>query len=212
MPLPFVLSFRVGEYFTEIFESDPLFAGYLALNWLSITRKWALHSQTDVLLFGNRTNNRIENANGRLKQCTHPRDCLSVSLQKIWRHSGDLLSEYYSLTSYECDRRLVLDLPDHVRCVIDRLTTYASKKVLKHLRDQPEYSVEQLGDTKVTTVHSYCQFRVTNGSRRSLVDVGDGSCNCMFYKTMWLPCCHLFACIRDTPEFTGETVCEMTEY
>ncbi|GAA54165.1 hypothetical protein CLF_112443 [Clonorchis sinensis] len=49
-------------------------------------RKWAIHAQHGLVHFGNVTNNRLENANGRLKRRVHHADSLEHAIQKVFQH------------------------------------------------------------------------------------------------------------------------------
>lgn len=128
---------RFDRHLHDLRQVDQSFVQYLTKYWLPIQRQWAVHAQTDFVHFGNRTNNRIENANGRIKKHTHHRDSLEVALQKIWCYSASVVNEYNLRTFYECDRRLLLDAEDWIRAVLNRLTIYAAKHVHKHLQLHP---------------------------------------------------------------------------
>ncbi|GAA48388.1 hypothetical protein CLF_101544 [Clonorchis sinensis] len=63
-------------------RTDARFVSYLTARWLYITRKWAVHAQSGMVHFGNVTDNRLENANGRLKDRVHHADTLEHAIQK----------------------------------------------------------------------------------------------------------------------------------
>ncbi|GAA56447.1 hypothetical protein CLF_110911 [Clonorchis sinensis] len=88
-------------------RTDPRFVSYLTARCLYITRKWAVHAQSGMVHFGNVTNNRLENANGRLKDPVHHADTLEHAIQKVSRHAEWLIREFEMHTSYHCDRRNV---------------------------------------------------------------------------------------------------------
>lgn len=114
---------------------DASFVNYLSKHWLPIINKWARHAQPGLVHFGNRTNNRLENANGRLKEQTNRRNSLAVAIQTVWNHSGNLIEEHTMCVSYNSDRCLLVDVDSHVRRVLDRLTTYAAKQVVQQLSE-----------------------------------------------------------------------------
>lgn len=124
---------------------------YLLCNWLYIKPKWAFHAQSRVVHFGNRTNNRLENANGRLKKKTHPRDSLSTAIDKIWNHSEWLMREFEMQSTYGCDRHQIVTTDVYVKDVISRMTTFAGHLVLQHLNKQiPRLSSVLIAESKVS--------------------------------------------------------------
>jgi hypothetical protein len=105
---------------------------YLSVHWLQNLRSWAVHVQTGLVHFGNMANNRLENANGRLKKHTHHADRLEHAVQ-VSLHAERLLQEYEVHAIYRCDKRLLSKGDFYVRRVLQRMTTYARVAVLRHL-------------------------------------------------------------------------------
>ncbi|GAA54049.1 hypothetical protein CLF_111999, partial [Clonorchis sinensis] len=95
-------------------RTDPRFS-YLTARWLYITRKWAVHAQSGMVHFGNVTSNRLENANGRLKDRVHHADTLEHAIQK----------------------RQIIEGDGYVLNVVCQMTTYACSLVLRHLGLRP---------------------------------------------------------------------------
>ncbi|KER30373.1 hypothetical protein T265_13188, partial [Opisthorchis viverrini] len=114
-------------------RTDPSFVSYLTAHWLHITRKWAIHAQRGLVHFGNVTNNRLENANGRLKRRVHHSDSLEHAVLKVAHHSEWLMREYEMHTTYCCDRREIREGDIYVLRVVSRMTTYAANQVLRHI-------------------------------------------------------------------------------
>lgn len=101
--------------------------------------------------FGNTTNNRLENANGRLKKRTYHNISIQHAIQRVSNHSAALLREYELHATYHCDRREVLCGDFYVLRVVARLTTYAAAIVLRHLgRRTPDLPVT------LTAEHEVC--------------------------------------------------------
>jgi hypothetical protein len=115
-------------------STDYRFYRYLKENWLHILRKWACHAQDGLVHFGNLTNNRTENANGRLKHVLNARDRLSHAVHKVWNFSEQLLKEWEMHASFQCDRRELFNVDAYVQDVLHRMTTYASRLVMNHLK------------------------------------------------------------------------------
>ncbi|CAI2738914.1 unnamed protein product, partial [Dicrocoelium dendriticum] len=169
-------------------RTDPHFVRYLTLYWLYIKRSWAKHAQAGLVHFGNTTNNRVENANLRLKKVTHASDGLVAAVRKVWAHSEVLLKESQMHAAFFCDRRQLLEGSAYVHRVVCLLTTYACNLVMRHLAQpmlQAVYS--DLGDGV---------FEISHQGKRFTIDCSLGTCTCPFYETMWLPCVHLMAAYK----------------
>ncbi|CAH8601619.1 unnamed protein product [Dicrocoelium dendriticum] len=116
-------------------KTDPQFVRDLTSHWMFIKRSWANYAQTGLVHFGNTTNNRVENANLRLKKITHASDRLAVAVSKVWKLSEVLLKEFQMRCTYFCDRHQVFEDEGnaYVQMLIGRLTTYAGTLVMRHL-------------------------------------------------------------------------------
>ncbi|GAA54286.1 hypothetical protein CLF_113563 [Clonorchis sinensis] len=117
-------------------RTDPRFVSYLTARWLYITRKWAIHAHSGMVHFGSVINNRLENANGRLKDWVH-HDTLEHAIQKVSRHAEWLMREFEMHTSYHCDRRQIIEGDGYDLNVVCRMTTYACSLVLRYLGPRP---------------------------------------------------------------------------
>ncbi|GAA56919.1 hypothetical protein CLF_111829 [Clonorchis sinensis] len=118
-------------------RTDPRLVSYLTARWLYITRERAVHAHSEMVHFGNVTNNRLENANGRLKDRVHHANTLEHAIQKASRHAEWLMREIEMHTSYHCDRRQILEGNGYVLYVVCRMTTYACSLVLRYLGQRP---------------------------------------------------------------------------
>ncbi|GAA57419.1 hypothetical protein CLF_112695, partial [Clonorchis sinensis] len=128
---------QIPEDMQLLRRTDPRFVFYLTARWLYIPRKWAVHAQSGMVHFGNVTNNRLENANGRLKDRVHHTDTLEHAIQKVFRHAEWLMREFEMHTSYHCDRRQIPEGDGYVLNVVCRMTTCACSLVLRHLGPRP---------------------------------------------------------------------------
>ncbi|GAA51363.1 hypothetical protein CLF_105992 [Clonorchis sinensis] len=134
-------------------RTDPRFASYLTARLLYITRKWAVQAQFGVVHFSNVTNNRLENANGRFKDRVHHADTLEHAIHKVSRHVEWLMQEFKMHTSYQCDRRQILEGDGDVLNVVCRMTTYACSLVLRHLGPRPpRLPYDSVGTNKLLPV------------------------------------------------------------
>ncbi|GAA53705.1 hypothetical protein CLF_110828 [Clonorchis sinensis] len=122
----------LGEHYpVRTFVMDKLAAQRLAV------RKWAVHTQSGTVHFGNLTNSRLENTNGRLKDQVHHADTLQHAIQRVSRQEEWLTREFEMHTSHHFDRRQILQGDGYVLNVVCRLTTYACSLVLRHLVTRP---------------------------------------------------------------------------
>ena len=136
MYLLLTLSSRFDNHLAEIRQLDAEFFNYFKDNWVSCKKLWALHAQKGVVHLGNLTNNRVENAHGRLKKHTHPRDRLVVAVQKVWRYLQVSMRDWQSQTSMGCVRRMLKNKDPFIAGIVGRLTVYASDKVRRHLKNR----------------------------------------------------------------------------
>ena len=108
-----------------------------------------------MVTFGNSTNNRLENANRRIKLCTHPRNGPLTTVQKIRAHTMRLLNEYTLAATVGSDRIINVAADDRMRSVLNRLTTYAAKQVWRHFQGrEPNLPSEEIGQHQVRSVRT----------------------------------------------------------
>ncbi|GAA48192.1 hypothetical protein CLF_101296 [Clonorchis sinensis] len=162
----------MGEQYPVRFRQDlqllrrtnPRFVSYLTVRWLYITREWAVHAQSGMFHFGNVTNNRLENAEGRLKDRVHHADTLEHAIKKMSRHAEWLMREFEMHTSYHCDRRQILEGDGYVLNVVCRMTMYACCLVLRHLGPRPprlpydSVGTNEVRSRYVAAVHTFFPF------------------------------------------------------
>ena len=84
-------TFRFNRDLQILRRTDRAFVNYLLGHWLYIKRKWAIHAQNNLVHFGNRTNNRIENANRRVKIGLHCKHRLTHTIQKYMYPYSELI-------------------------------------------------------------------------------------------------------------------------
>lgn len=123
---------------------------------------WAAIGLKDVLTFGNKTNNRVENAHGQLKKLMPHNLSLAKAVANVWAYANRLEHSVDSRLAMNCDRRCVYAGDAYVVNVIKRLTTYAADLVVKnvekwqmnaHYELISENKVQMLYDLILTLVH-----------------------------------------------------------
>lgn len=157
-----------------------------------------MHAQCGVVHLGNTTNNRVENAHGRLKRRTNHLDRLVIAMQKVWDYGEILLREYQSQAFMGSRRRQRVNEDSYVKFVLASLTDYAAQKVRLHLTGRiPDLTFDASCDSKVIYPIDYrFQFLVHEGALQYEVDRCQGTCNCIFSQSMLLPCFHVLSVFR----------------
>lgn len=174
------------DLYTELQKSAPReVKQYYDNNWHCIKNEWVLHFKAMSGSFLNSTNNRLESLNGKLKQVISRHS----SLEQFIEHF------FVTLTALRTER-------DHKAAILFQkvrvhqfgegtpemqytqlLTSYASAYVTKQL--SLVHKVKDITDNGDSTYSVPTSGGVVNVS---LVD-----CDCLFRKSMSLPCRHIFA-------------------
>ena len=159
---------------------------YFKNNWAEIKNEWVLHYKAQSGSFLNSTNNRLECLNGKLKQVI----CRNSSLE-------DFIENFFViLFTLRCER-------DHKASISFQkvkaknfgvgtteyqysklLTSYASSFVAKQLKLV----------NSVTELDQVDQSGVYQAKTTTVITIND--CECLFCKSMLLPCRHILALRR----------------
>ena len=132
---------------------------------------------------------------------THHLGSLHNAIQKVARHSEWLMKEFEMHAAQQCDRRQAVVADYYIQGILNRLTIYAAKKVMKHVgRRFPQLLVVKVTPIEVSeSLFNYLnfQYRVRGSASWYAVNAQRGVCDCNFYESMWLPCVHLIRVFRD---------------
>ncbi|CAB3995110.1 zinc finger SWIM domain-containing 1-like [Paramuricea clavata] len=171
--------------------SVPSVLEYFKSNWHENHREWVEGLKSANLTFLNRTNNRLESLNQKIKTvCTR-----NTGLDQFYE---ELLVVFQSIRTTR-DHRAITFLQKRPVCLYAEGTAEARYMTLLHL-DTPYafgYVVQQLQlATKVKNVHRKelgitDDFEVDASSGK--LTVSDCHCDCAFFTVMMLPCRHIFA-------------------
>jgi zinc finger SWIM domain-containing protein 3 len=177
-------SLEYDSLYTELCNLKlPEVTKYFDENWHTIRSEWTLHGKNEWNNYMNYTNNRVESLNQKIKI--------------IGNHYATLLSFFdnvvqsYSVISSERDIKVIKSSMKVVRqrfddIVLQRynefLTSYVFEKVLD------EYKKSE----KVPFVSYKDAVALTKYGRFQEVFTKEDTCTCGFYKTMHLPCRHIF--------------------
>ena len=157
---------------------------YFNTNWHPIKEEWVECLKSNNITFQNRTNNRIECINQKLKAVITKHSCLHQffiqfleavdSLRTERDHRAVMLVQKISVNPYQSGT------PEYK--YMELLTPYAL-----------QFVVTQLGFvSKVKIVDQADDYFMVNCGE-GIVKVTATKCTCSFHKSMQLPCRHIFA-------------------
>ena len=171
----------------ELQENSPKqVKDYFQDNWANIKDEWVLHYKAMCGSFLNSTNNRLESLNGKLKQVINRYSSLEEFIDKFFIILSTLRSERDHKAAVMFQKVKVQNYgvgsPEYQYSQL--LTAYASADVIKQLRLHHKVNqITQREDFDIYDVHTSEGMKTV-----SLTD-----CNCLFRKSMVLPCRHMFA-------------------
>lgn len=157
---------------------------YFDNNWHNIQEQWVGYHVNRHLNFENRTNNRLESLNQKIKAVVSKYANLATFFE-------DLIT---CITSFNIER-------DHVaadsvlRQTLTTITSSEYDKKYAKLLTKYAYDKYKLQSMKMSQVN----FTKIANNKANCVDqnteiaVSDTNCNCPFFKTMRLPCAHIIA-------------------
>ena len=157
---------------------------YFNKNWHPIKDEWVLGMKSDCGSFLTFTNNRLENLNGKLKQVIDRYSSLEdfidkffITLKALRRERDHKVATMFQKVKVS---RFNDDSPESYYSKF--LSNYAAQFVLKQLHLA----------SKVTaiTADGDCYVVDTAEGQKKLTM---STCECIFYKSMLLPCRHIFA-------------------
>ncbi|KAK7114682.1 hypothetical protein V1264_000704 [Littorina saxatilis] len=164
---------------------------YYNINWKPITEQWVEGFKHKQMSLGERTNNRLESTFQKLKSMTSPSNSLLEFLSVFF--------SFLTMVRTERDTR-VAQMFSKVPCSVrtrDECTQQFMEYLTPHAFKRVEKQLERAGHVVLQEDNGH--FSVT--SSEGEICVTPISCDCTFYKSMSLPCRHIFAvrkiCGRD---------------
>lgn len=170
---------------------------YFEANWHTCRCEWVLCWQRENVTFGERTNNRLESVNRRLKAVVKKGSSLPVFFKDLaasMRHERD--HNFVNALDKVATRPYAAGSVEAL--FTERLTPFALKLTLKQLSLSKALEVTVDSDgSNVTTIAD---------GQEALVSAE--SCICAFQRTIGLPCRHVFAARRclQQPLFTADGI------
>lgn len=172
---------------------------YFDQNWHNITEQWVAYLVNRFRHYENRTNNRLEVLNQKIKSVVTKYS----NLTKFFNSLISLMSSYNSERDHKAaDNILRRPLTTHLDSAYDEkyasfLTYYAYLKYKRQSQLSNEIEFNQLTD-----VHAEC---IENNT---VVNVTEQDCSCPFFQTMCLPCAHIIKFfLLNEREVYDETLC-----
>lgn len=170
----------------------PQLQSYFDDNWHNIQEQWVGYLVNQHLNFGDRSNNRLESLNQKIKSVV-------TKYSNLGRFFDGLIT---LTTSYNVERdhvaadnvmRKPLDLEtstEYDKKYAEHLTTYAYKKYIKQSMKSPEIRFTQIREADAECFENNLR-----------IEVHSKKCSCSFFKTMYLPCAHIIAllALREEP-------------
>lgn len=181
-----------ASLYTELRTSCPKeVITYFDENWHTIKDEWVLGMKSCSGNFLNFTNNRLESINGKLKQVINRHSSLEEFIDRFFVILTAMRTERDHKAAIMCQKIKVNPFhessPQHLYSQL--LTNYAAEFVHKQLKVAEKVSgfVEDNGEYVIQT-------------SEGLKKVGLSICECVFNKSMLLPCRHIFALRRELDE------------
>ena len=161
---------------------------YFQKNWHPIRDEWVVGYMFSAGNFLNRTNNRLESLNGKLKQVITKNSSLEQFIKEFFVVLSVMRKERSYRAVYPTQKKQVQTFPPNSPEVayINLLTSYASNYVLNQMEIATRYHEKYQwlpAESGVVKVQS----------SEGLLVVTTVKCSCTFFNSMRLPCRHVFS-------------------
>lgn len=155
---------------------------YLEEQWLSIYEEWCPHLGEKILNFLNRTNNRLESINQKLKMVIEKNSSLGEFFEHLFIILKSLEKERKNRVAQNINKRPTRNIPKGTAeyDYFNYLTEYAFDKVVQHLKSSEKFTVHET-DEGFILKNKDTEFKVF-----------EMSCTCYFFNSMEIPCKHIF--------------------
>lgn len=157
---------------------------YFDENWHGIRNEWVLGMKSNCGNFLNFTNNRLESINGKLKQVVNRHSSLEEFIERFFVILTALRTERDHKAALVFQKVKVNPFRDYSpQSMYSRLlTNYAAGFVHKQL---------ELADKVASFTAEGDKYTVKTSEGQKYVTIS--SCECIFSRSMLLPCRHIFA-------------------
>ena len=175
--------------FYRILEASdlPSVKAYFDTHWHDIREEWVDGLNYESFTLGERTNNRLESINAKIKSVCSVNADLASFFNNFLSFLSSIRNERDHSTIMAIAKQRAVFKSSIEEQFTSFLTPYAFEKVSKQLRWEPNVSVslsEESNDW--IAVDKHCDKQHT-------VDSDLGVCDCLFNTTLHLPCRHVLA-------------------
>ena len=179
----------------ELFDAtNDVFKAYFLSNWETCIEMWAMFKRDDYLHYGNTTNNRLESHNQKLKDVTSRTSTLSEMFENVVLLAENSEAEYKhsSFTEEFTTAKSTIhhDIGEHFSEIGAICTQYASNIIAEQMKLALTVKYEVLQREEMIEVKSPNESMYVV---KLSCDADGTVCSCSFFKTMRLPCRHIFA-------------------
>lgn len=169
-------------------------SSYYIDNWHSIQDEWVLFAQNETLCFMNRTTNRLESLNQKLKTVITRYSSLPNFFKDLLISISSSSVERDHRAIEMCEKKAVIrGNIDPVEVQIRKLLTeFAAGHVVKQYKRAANVNFLTVTDNSAVLQNDF-----------KTVTTMEDSCTCGFFLSMGLPCCHIFKfrLLKDLPVF-----------
>ena len=162
---------------------------YFDANWHDIRNEWVDGLKGESFTLGERTNNRLESMNAKIKSVCSAHADLSTFFDEFLSFLATMRNERDHNTLMTIAKKRVSYGDEVVQEFAAYLTPFAFSRVSKQHRLLTKVcvlSTVPLGQQRIMQVLGV-------GGNLYNVEAEKGVCECKFNRTLRLPCCHIFA-------------------
>ena len=195
------------HYKTLVETCPPSLTTYYNSNWHVIRNEWVECFKSFSFTLGERTNNRLENINGKIKSVCSRHASLSKFFDHIFAVLSTLRNERDHNTTMALVKNPVATFGNAEKSFFDLLTPYAFDYVKKQLSLKAKVVCEEETDTGFTVlshegmlIDIFEQMHIPVFACIGILNVTHDTCSCKFSTTMLLPCRHVLA-VREKRAF-----------
>lgn len=163
---------------------------YYIANWDGIRDMWSGYESAALINFGNRTNNRLESYNQKLKFVLKHSDTICNCINGLLLMSRSADTDY-NLRAVREEKTVLIhhDVKDDLAVSITNICSdYPSRLILA------EYKLMLDGDYKMEETESF--YDILSKHRSYQVTLNTLTCNCGFHASYKLPCRHILHVLK----------------
>ena len=163
------------------------FMQYFYKNWHNCPLSWTHFDRIISLNLGNHTNNRLESQNQKIKTVLSRNTLLYEAVKNLLflhQNKESLIAHIH----FECTAKTAYKVGNHdevTQHVLNKYTPYSAERIVKELHASTSIESHTSTSEDGSTFYFSCNMQ-------SSYDTTDHSCNCSIFKSLGLPCKHIF--------------------